>query len=63
MRAYLSIFPIDRTQSVMAFINEEAPRIKTSEFASHQGAWLNFDFGNVLIEIDPRSKHSSVSST
>ncbi|NQW41505.1 MAG: ribosome-binding factor A [Cryomorphaceae bacterium] len=28
MRAYLSIFPIDRTQSVMAYINEEAPRIK-----------------------------------
>jgi len=28
-------------------------RIKTSELASHQGAWLIFDFGNVLIEIDP----------
>ena len=28
-------------------------RIKTSEFTSHQGAWLIFDFGNVLIEIDP----------
>jgi putative hydrolase of the HAD superfamily len=28
-------------------------RLKTSELASHQGAWLIFDFGNVLIEIDP----------
>lgn len=28
-------------------------RLKTSEFASHQGSWLIFDFGNVLIEIDP----------
>jgi putative hydrolase of the HAD superfamily len=28
-------------------------RIKTSELASHQGGWLIFDFGNVLIEIDP----------
>ena len=28
-------------------------RIKTSEFATHQGGWLIFDFGNVLIEIDP----------
>ena len=28
-------------------------RIKTTEFASHQGGWLIFDFGNVLIEIDP----------
>jgi putative hydrolase of the HAD superfamily len=28
-------------------------RIKTSELASHQGAWLIFDFGNVLIEINP----------
>jgi putative hydrolase of the HAD superfamily len=28
-------------------------RIKTSELASHQGSWLIFDFGNVLIEIDP----------
>ena len=28
-------------------------RLKTSEHASHQGSWLIFDFGNVLIEIDP----------
>jgi putative hydrolase of the HAD superfamily len=28
-------------------------RIKTSDFASHHGGWLIFDFGNVLIEIDP----------
>ena len=28
-------------------------RLKTSELASHQGSWLIFDFGNVLIEIDP----------
>ncbi|MDP4854753.1 MAG: hypothetical protein NWR20_01600, partial [Schleiferiaceae bacterium] len=28
-------------------------RLKTSDFASHQGSWLIFDFGNVLIEIDP----------
>jgi putative hydrolase of the HAD superfamily len=28
-------------------------RLKTSEFASHQGGWLIFDFGIVLIEIDP----------
>ena len=28
-------------------------RLKTSELDSHQGAWLIFDFGNVLIEIDP----------
>ena len=28
-------------------------RLKTSELASHQGGWLIFDFGNVLIEIDP----------
>jgi putative hydrolase of the HAD superfamily len=27
--------------------------LKTSELASHQGSWLIFDFGNVLIEIDP----------
>lgn len=28
-------------------------RLNTSELASHQGSWLIFDFGNVLIEIDP----------
>ena len=28
-------------------------RLKTSELASHQGSWLIFDFGNVLIQIDP----------
>ena len=28
-------------------------RLKTSELAAHQGSWLIFDFGNVLIEIDP----------
>ncbi len=28
-------------------------RLKTSVLASHQGSWLIFDFGNVLIEIDP----------
>jgi len=28
-------------------------RLISSELASHQGSWLIFDFGNVLIEIDP----------
>ncbi len=28
-------------------------RLKTSELATHSGAWIVFDFGNVLIEIDP----------
>lgn len=27
--------------------------IKTSELTSHPGGWIVFDFGNVLIEIDP----------
>lgn len=27
-------------------------RLKASELTSHQGSWLIFDFGNVLIEID-----------
>lgn len=28
-------------------------RLKTSELTTHPGAWIVFDFGNVLIEIDP----------
>ena len=27
--------------------------LKTSELTSHPGGWIVFDFGNVLIEIDP----------
>jgi len=34
-------------------------RLKLTELTAHPGGWIVFDFGNVLIEIDPpRSVHA-----